>query len=102
MKRLTCWSCILVLAACFVIAQPVRAEWIALGAAETGVQVLEENDQRIVVEFNLEGLDKEIVRIDGRDCAMYWIPDMPILLRQGEPQLPVVRQGLIIPDQGAW
>ncbi|MBU1702672.1 MAG: T9SS type A sorting domain-containing protein [Candidatus Eisenbacteria bacterium] len=101
-KRMSCIACALVaMSWALLYSLPAMAEWIPLGTVKTGFQVLDSSSQGITLEYNLEGLEKELVEIDGRDYAQYFIPDMSILMNEGEPQLPVVRQSFIIPDRGA-
>lgn len=83
-----------------LLVAPATADWIQIGQEETGFQVIEQTGDRLVVEFNLAGLEQENVDINGTVHAQYSIPGMSVLRNQGEPQLPVARQALIIPDQG--
>lgn len=77
------------------------AEWVDLAQDETKFSVLEDSDQRIVVEFTLAGMEREPVAIEGVTHDMYVAPGLPLVMNAGEPQLPIARRALRIEDRGA-
>nr|MBN2276377.1 hypothetical protein [candidate division Zixibacteria bacterium] len=75
-------------------------ERVELGSESgyTQATVLESNDSRIVVEFNINAFDKNPVEINGEKYFEISCDRENILLNEGEPALPRLCRSIIIPD----
>jgi hypothetical protein len=92
-----------VVLAVFCVWAPALAEsqWVSLGAGpEDGVQVtvLEAEPARTVVELRLGGYWLDQVDIDGDAHALIGLPGRTTLMHKGFPDLPKIRERLVIPD----
>jgi hypothetical protein len=76
-------------------------QWIDLGQGpEKGVEVtvLEAEPARTVVEFRLGGYWLDEVEIEGRMHAVIGLPGRTTLMNKGYPDLPKIRERLVVPD----
>lgn len=65
---------------------------------DVSVAVLESNDTRTVVRFELEGFFKSEVLINGQTYNEIKLDTEPVLCFEGQPALPHVSRAIIIPD----
>ena len=79
---------------------PAVAEIIDLGTSykDVEVQVLESNNQRTVIKYNLGSFNQEVVKIDGDAYYQLRLGEESFLLNAGEPELPRVCRSIIIPN----
>ena len=79
---------------------PAVAEIIDLGTSfkDVSVQVLESNDQRTVIKYNIGSFNQESVKIEGDTYYQLRLNDESFLLNEGEPELPRVCRSIIIPN----
>ncbi|HEQ99713.1 MAG TPA: hypothetical protein ENO22_10280 [candidate division Zixibacteria bacterium] len=84
----------------FLSVSMLAAETIDLGAADKqlNVEVLESNDQRTVVKFDIGSFEQETVNINGESYYQLRLGDESFLLNAAEPELPRVCRSIIIPD----
>lgn len=77
-------------------------QWVSLESGpQKGVRVsvLESSEDRIVVEFQMGGYWLDQVKIEGVVHAMIDLPGRTTLMERGLPDLPKVRERLIVPDE---
>jgi hypothetical protein len=76
------------------------AEHVDIGSLgqDVSVTVLESNDYRTVVRFDIGGFDKEAVSIDGQTYYQLRCQNEHVLLNASEPALPRLCRSIIIPD----
>jgi hypothetical protein len=67
-------------------------------ALQTEVQVLQSDPDRTVLEVRLGDLEMLPIVADGKNCVLPALEGEPSLMDRGAPELPVVRQALIIGD----
>jgi len=75
--------------------------WIPLGSSlqeEARISLLESSESRMVVEFQLDGYLLDEVEIEGIAHAVIGVPGMTTLMEKGLPDLPKLRERLIVPD----
>jgi gingipain R len=65
---------------------------------DVSVTVLESNDTRTVLRFDVGGFSKELVNIGGQAYYAVWCGKDGVLLNAGEPALPRICRSIIIPD----
>ncbi len=84
----------------FLSVSMLAAETIDLGAAEKqlNVEVLESNDQRTVVKFDIGSFEQETVNINGEQYFKLRLGEESFLINAAEPELPRVCRSIIIPD----
>ncbi len=78
-----------------------EVQWVSMGSAqeeEARIIILESTQTRTVVEFRLEGYWLDEVEIDGVSHAILSLPGRTTLMEKGFPDLPKVRERLIVPD----
>ncbi len=76
--------------------------WVSLGKGEgtpVRVEVLESNEQRTVLEFEIGGYYEDEVEIDGKTYIRIDLPGATPILERGMPDLPKVARSIIIPDE---
>jgi len=76
-------------------------QWISLGSSPqegARVAVLESSENRTVVEFQMAGYWLDQVEIEGVEHAVIDLPGRTTLMERGLPDLPKVRERLIVPD----
>jgi len=90
-----CWG----LGLLFLLSSYATAEarWIDLGGHAATVQLLEDNDDRSVVEITIGGFEAQPVDIEGNEYYLISIPREGLQKEVGLPQLPNIRRSLIIP-----
>ena len=78
----------------------MAAERIELSAGNEGVTatVLESNDQRVVVRFDVNAFERNSVSINGETYFTLSCRREGVLLNAGEPALPRICRSVIIPD----
>ncbi|MCK4656007.1 MAG: hypothetical protein KAT85_03225, partial [candidate division Zixibacteria bacterium] len=76
------------------------AEHVDVGSLgqDVSVTVLESNDYRTVVRFDIGGFDKEAVSINGQTYYQLQCQGEHVLLNASEPALPRICRSIIIPD----
>gem|GEM_PF-850975 len=76
------------------------AEHVDIGSLDqdVNVTVLESNDYRTVVRYDIGGFDKEAVSIDGETYYQLQCHNEHVLLNASEPALPRLCRSVIIPD----
>jgi len=62
------------------------------------VKVLESNDSRTVIQFDIGAFEKEAVNIDGEAYYKIQCGNEGAMLDEGAPELPMVCRSIIIPD----
>jgi hypothetical protein len=78
-----------------------EVQWVSLGAddpEEVRLSVLEAEPGRTVVELRLEGYWQDQVDIQGTAHMVFALPSRTNLMEKGLPDLPKVRERLIVPD----
>lgn len=83
-------------------AAPASAEWLPLSSTATGLRVLAESETGLTVEITLAGVERISVVANGEVTDAYVLPGEAALMAVGEPQLPVLRRALLLPDRGAF
>lgn len=98
MKKLTCFVLCLLLAA----GLSWSAEWVNLtGSAEpVAVDVLESVDNKVVLNYQLNGFERDEIVINGESYAFIGLDDESRLWVKGYPELPRLCRSVIIPDDG--
>lgn len=79
------------------------AQWApVLGArvSEPTITVLESNDTRTLIEYELAGYFVHTIDIDGQEHVVLSIPGEGLLMENGMPDLPTIRKSIILPDDG--
>ena len=71
---------------------------LAQASEDVSVTVLESNDARTVLRFDMGGFSKEAVEIGGEVYYAIWCGEEGVLLNAGEPAVPHVCRSIIIPD----
>ncbi len=90
---------------CFTLlfaAAPSFAEWIPLGPEMTDLRVLESSPERVLVEVTVAGVERATHTIGGQVQSAYAVPGATAWMVAGEPQLPLLRQSIYLPDLGAY
>ncbi len=84
----------------FAAGSVYAAERIDLGTfgEDLQVQVLESNDQRVVVKFDIGAYYRDEVNIDGDNYYLVRLAGESFLLNAAEPELPRICRSIIIPD----
>jgi hypothetical protein len=97
MKRLA-----LLVGSLLLAVTPCLGEWIAVGEGteELAVRVLESNDERIVLEYEIGGFDRTAVDIGGVAYDVISLGGESSILERGFPELPHVCRSVVIPDEG--
>lgn len=62
------------------------------------VKILESNEDRTVMQFEVTGFNKQPVKIDGKEYYKISLPKEGLTLDTYEPELPVICRSIIIPD----
>jgi PKD repeat protein len=78
-----------------------HADWVSLdgsGPAPPTVRILEQNSQMTRIEFHVHGYFEDEIDIDGETYTRVRLPECGTLMKKGRPDLPRIREGLIIPD----
>jgi hypothetical protein len=94
MKRLLI-SLIIVMTASFMLAETV---FVSPGYDNTAT-VLQSDDMSTVIEYRIASFTRQPVQIDGRTFYHIGLENKPIMLKEGDPELPYVTSSIIIPDQ---
>ena len=83
-----------------MLTSAVFAERIQLGSGvdEVGVTVMESNDQRTVVHFDVGTFDKDAIVINNETYYLLTCGDESRLLNAQEPAVPRICRSIIIPD----
>ena len=92
---------VMIMVLCLATTALAERRWIDLGQGpENGVEVavLESRPARTVVEFRLGGYWLDEIEIDGQRHAVIGLPGRTTLMNKGYPDLPKLRERLIIPD----
>ncbi|MFH2037150.1 MAG: C25 family cysteine peptidase [Candidatus Zixiibacteriota bacterium] len=84
---------------CLVIG--ASAERIEFGTNEINVTVLESNDYRTVIEYQIGSFDKEPIEIKGETFYKISLLGESNSLIKGDPSLPKINRSIIIPDDAA-
>ncbi len=71
----------------------------AFGATPTEIEVIESTPERTVFEIRLGTLEMQRIDAGGRSCVLPALEGQPSLMERGAPELPVIRQALIIGDE---
>ncbi|MCK4595153.1 hypothetical protein KAT73_00080, partial [candidate division WOR-3 bacterium] len=66
----------------------------------TWIDVLQDNENRILLEFNLPTYNLETVYIEGKEYTRVTLPGAVTYLEKGYPELPRFSRSLMIPDKG--
>lgn len=83
-------------------AAPSSAEWIPLGPEMTDLRVLESSPERVLIEVTVAGVERATHTIGGQVQAAYAVPGATAWMVAGDPQLPLLRQSIYLPDLGAY
>lgn len=75
-----------------------RIELSALSGSDLSATVLESSDEQIVVRFDVNAFEKDIINIDGGDYTIFGCEGASMHLNAGEPSLPRLCRSIIIPD----
>ncbi len=83
-----------------LMAVSVSAEIVDLGnvADPVRVNVLESNDSRTVIRFDLGAFERNLIDIDGQPYFQLTAGDEGVLRERGNPAVPRVCRSIIIPD----
>jgi hypothetical protein len=94
------WRALLTLVLLLLVVTTVAAERIELGTSvkDVGVTVLESNDQRTVVRFEIGAFERNAIDINGETFFKLRCGMESNLLNAAEPELPTVSRAIIIPD----
>jgi len=76
----------------------VRAEWFELDPAETSIRLLQDSPSAIRLECTVDGFQTSPVDIDGETYHRVALPGGALLLNEGAPELPILAESVIIPD----
>lgn len=79
-------------------------QWVSLGSGpeeRVKVSLLEFSQERTVVEFRMGGYWLDWVEIEGVAHAVIGLPGRTTLMEKGLPDLPKVRERLIVPDDAS-
>ncbi|MDM7914086.1 MAG: C25 family cysteine peptidase [Candidatus Eisenbacteria bacterium] len=71
----------------------------AFGASQTEFRVLSSEPDHVVIEMELGDLQQIPIDADGRACLLPVLEDAPALMEAGAPELPVLRQSILIGDR---
>jgi hypothetical protein len=64
------------------------------------ISMLASDGTHTTIEVQIQGIETGIVDADGVQCTTVNIPGSPQIMDVGFPEIPMVRQALIIPDRG--
>ncbi len=82
-------------------AAPAGAEWVATGGGVTGVRLIEQDGDRLVLEARVGGFEREPVLLDGHTHYRIRLPHAAGEPTAGEPDLPDLRATIAIPPDRA-
>jgi len=88
----------LILCTVFVSA---TAQWKSLNGPKDNpviAHILEDGPNEIVIEFRIAGYYQNSINIKSNTYSMLSIPNAPIFLEKGYPELPRVNRSIVIPD----
>ncbi|MCK4596672.1 hypothetical protein KAU04_01490, partial [bacterium] len=100
-KTIFAFTLILVLSLATFSWAHAAGQWVSLDVgSEDGVQIsiLESGPVRTVVELRLDGYWQDQVEIEGVTHGIIGLPGRTTLMEKGLPDLPKVRERLIVPD----
>ncbi len=91
---------LLVLVLLFLVVTTATAEKVELNSSvkDVGVNVLESNDQRTVVRFEIGSFEKNAIDVNGETYFEISCGGESHFLNAAEPELPRVSRAIIIPD----
>jgi len=97
MKTLGCSLVMLALLASLSMAN----QWVNLTpyAQPTSVQLLENSDSRIVLDYRVNGYFQQSLTIAGEEFSLIGLDDESFLWEKSAPELPRLCRSVIIPDQ---
>ncbi|UCH89373.1 MAG: right-handed parallel beta-helix repeat-containing protein, partial [Thermoplasmata archaeon] len=78
------------------------AQWKSISGPEGGpvtASILEDGAGETVIEFNVAGYHQKSINIESNPYLMLSIPEAPIFLEKGYPELPRVNRSIVIPDE---
>ncbi|MCK5127140.1 MAG: hypothetical protein KAR42_12875, partial [candidate division Zixibacteria bacterium] len=83
-----------------MLLSPIYAEQIDLGSNldNAAVSVLESNDSRTVIRYEIGSFNQTPVQINNREYFTIGLVDEGLIINQGSPHLPRICRSIIIPD----
>jgi len=78
------------------------AQWKSFNGPEGSpviASILEDGASETVIEFNVAGYNQKSINIESNPYSVLSVPEAPIFLEKGYPELPRVNRSIVIPDE---
>ncbi|MFH1249937.1 MAG: C25 family cysteine peptidase, partial [bacterium] len=80
----------------------LSAQWMSISGPEGSpvtANVIEDGISETVIEFDVAGYNQKSINIESNPYSVLSVPEAPIFLEKGYPELPRVNRSIVIPDE---